>query len=569
MAQLEMRRFYATILRDKSNADAAQIPLSSATISIYKQGATVSSATTVTASDTAVAVYNYGRLASGDVVQLNADDTKLMTVQSVDNDTQVTLVKLTTANIVLSVGDRLVPRTNRPTAYADSTGTLEKTDTPDMETDTQGQISFYIPEMRFDYIASGGGITTTLYIDAEGGWMRDGMAVVNVRSFPTFQAAIDATSRSIGGTLYIPTGTYSAATIPAVGSLTVTGGLPFKMVGDGINKTTINFNDDANADFLTITGPGEDFITISDMTINGAGSAGSGRCIVVKSCSALIIKDMWITGFPSWGIDNADSTGDSVDVTIQNCRIENNVTNGAIRLSKYSFFWKILNCGINPAAGIGIYIDGSTMPIIRDCDFNFTHDTASTDGDTACMIYMDSSPDYCNVARIDSCWFECTATNATPNNWMIFINGFNNGSSIRDCYFVRTAGAVTSCRAIKTMDTTGGCLGLVIDNPTMIIGGTPAGTDDIVLSANSSLCQVLGGMRSKTDWSTTTSLRGIRVSMANPNGVARFNQNLRFKLMGLSTAGRDALTDPKAGDLIFNTDTGVVNFYNGAVWGAI
>lgn len=42
-----------------------------------------------------------------------------------------------------------------------------------------------------------------------------------------------------------------------------------------------------------------------------------------------------------------------------------------------------------------------------------------------------------------------------------------------------------------------------------------------------------------------------------------------FVLPRMTTTQRDAITRPFAGMIIYNTTTGVVNFHNGTIWGAI
>lgn len=42
-----------------------------------------------------------------------------------------------------------------------------------------------------------------------------------------------------------------------------------------------------------------------------------------------------------------------------------------------------------------------------------------------------------------------------------------------------------------------------------------------------------------------------------------------FVFSRMTTTQRDAITSPIAGLVIYNTTTGVLNFYNGAAWGAV
>ena len=41
-----------------------------------------------------------------------------------------------------------------------------------------------------------------------------------------------------------------------------------------------------------------------------------------------------------------------------------------------------------------------------------------------------------------------------------------------------------------------------------------------------------------------------------------------LKLKGYTTSQRDALSSPQAGDTIYNTTTGTIDFYNGSSWNA-
>ena len=67
--------------------------------------------------------------------------------------------------------------------------------------------------------------------------------------------------------------------------------------------------------------------------------------------------------------------------------------------------------------------------------------------------------------------------------------------------------------------------------------------------------------------------KGIGIGNALINGdsvlfsVSSTSKGVRFPRM--TTTQRNAIVNPKAGDLIFNTSTGVYNFHNGTSWGAI
>lgn len=68
------------------------------------------------------------------------------------------------------------------------------------------------------------------------------------------------------------------------------------------------------------------------------------------------------------------------------------------------------------------------------------------------------------------------------------------------------------------------------------------------------------------------STNSLSIGSAGPTASALLelkSVNKGFVLPRMTTAQRDAIVNPVAGMLIFNTTTGVVNFHNGAAWAAI
>ena len=566
MPQLEIRKFSTTIYKDKSANDAAQIPAGSATIAVYKQGASVSATATVLATDTTVSVRNIGRLVAADNLQLGTDDTKTMTVVSITNDTTVVLRRTSGTDIALAVDNRLVITTNRPTVYADSMAGVAKAASPSPLTDSAGFIEFYAPDTRFDFIASGSGVVAKLFIDNESGWMRGGVAWVNVKDYSTFQAGLNALSSSRGGVLYVPAGAYNQSTTPAVGAM-VPAGISgrLKILGDGVAKTQVAYTADANTDLLSVTG--FNFLEIEGIEFAGAAASGSGRGLVLNGCSYARITNCLFIDFPSWSVETTFTATDNVDNYFDECSFDNSRSNGAVKLHAQTFHTRFTNCHFAADVGNSLYINGATKTTVDRCSFEQTHDTASTDGDTAAMIYAASAS---HITQVHSTWFETTANNATPNNWIIFFSGLNNNSIIKDCYFVRTGAAVTSARIFKSKNVGASVVRwLTIANPAALTGGIPAGTDDLVFDASDTIIMLIGGSVSKSDYTTGTLSRNLRVSSANWPGIRRLNHNFRDKAFGLTTTDRDALLEPQAGDVIYNTTTNVLNFYNGTVWGAV
>lgn len=51
--------------------------------------------------------------------------------------------------------------------------------------------------------------------------------------------------------------------------------------------------------------------------------------------------------------------------------------------------------------------------------------------------------------------------------------------------------------------------------------------------------------------------------------IALTSVNKGFLFPRMTSTQRDAITNPVAGLVIFNTTTGVLNFHNGSAWGAV
>jgi hypothetical protein len=528
-----MRRFQTTITKDKGASDVAQVPANNATVQVFKQGATVRTATTVLTTNTTVVVYGVGRLLAGDNIQLGTDATKQMTVVSVDSDTQITARSIG-SNISVAVGDRFVVYSALATLYSDPAA-VTTTSNP-VTLGSQGLLTFYTPETRFDYIASGTGITTQLFTDAEGGWMRDGVAWVSVKGYSTFQAAINSLSADTGGTVYVPSGTYNEATVPAVGPMTING-LRFAMVGDGPTRSQIAYTASANADLFTITGA--NWARFEGLVISGTHTSGSGRCFVLKNSGYMLFQHLWIQNWPSWGIDFNEAASACDNNLFIHVRITNNVTNGAVQLAGLVSSARFFHCEFSPDAGYGLSVNGATKTSVRDCN---SHATANTSP----VVYFGT---FSAQTLIDGCWFETEVNTEPPVSWFVNAVGAQEGTSIRDCFFVRTGGSVTSARIYKS-EAGSSVSGLVINGAIAVLGGIPAGTDDIVQQSGDSMT-LIGGAVYKVGHTNRTQ---ITVSAANAPTIVRVNANRRFKAEGMSTAARDALTDIQDGDMIYNND---------------
>lgn len=166
-----LRRFAVQVF--KSNPI---VPASGATIKFYKQGATVKAAIVIPHNAVGFAqVYNTGALAQVDMVQINADESKTLTVDAVDPDAgTVDLTNQTGANVSLAVGDRLVrvARASVPDPaliYDDPLGSTAGAGSKVVG--AEGWVTGYLREYRYDYTVTGFGVTPSVHADAEGSWV--------------------------------------------------------------------------------------------------------------------------------------------------------------------------------------------------------------------------------------------------------------------------------------------------------------------------------------------------------------------------------------------------------------
>jgi len=170
-----LKRFSIRILKD--NGSGGQVPAAGATVSFYKQGATVKTAVSVYVDP--VDVYNTGVLEVGDVVQVGADSTKTLRVDAVNQDANnVALFPLTGAPFGLAVDDRLIrikkagspsPVPDPALIYVDSLGASGGAGSKNADSD--GWVEGYVGEYRFDYIVAGAGAVDRVFSDEVGSFV--------------------------------------------------------------------------------------------------------------------------------------------------------------------------------------------------------------------------------------------------------------------------------------------------------------------------------------------------------------------------------------------------------------
>lgn len=318
-----LRKFSRTFFKDASVSDTGQVVAGSATVTVYRQGATVSDGIiTVTTSPTVINVYDSGRVIVGDTLQAGTDTSKQMVVTAVSAQT-ITAQSTVGGSFALTVGNRLIPYGSLPTLYSESTG-VTTTANP-TSTNSRGLAEFYVREMMVDVILSGSGLTTTLYQNEDTGVIHR----ANVRDYgATGDGSTDDTAAialalasvpTTGGDVYFPPGTYRISSSLTPQSKTC-------IHGDGaaslITDITGNMNmiDITNVDDIVITNIGLQGFTVFSIGSRGAIYSGNGGSERVR------IQNVYITGAGTCGI----SLEDSNDIEIIGCTIRNSIEHGIL-----------------------------------------------------------------------------------------------------------------------------------------------------------------------------------------------------------------------------------------------
>lgn len=155
-----LNRFAIRALKD--GASGGLVPADDASVSFYKQGATVKTAVGPFSGSAIVEVYHTGVIAPLDVVQFGADSGTTLRVEQTNFDQeagQLELTILTSGPVSLDVGDRLVRIENEfgpdpAMIYQNPTG--QDVGSPSLGADSEGWVEGYIKDYRFDYIITVG-----------------------------------------------------------------------------------------------------------------------------------------------------------------------------------------------------------------------------------------------------------------------------------------------------------------------------------------------------------------------------------------------------------------------------
>jgi len=309
MSKLGMRRFTRQFLKNYSGGDSRQVPASGSSLKVFRQGATVRTATTLYEGiTTTVDVYDCGAVLVGDTVTFYCDGSQIGTVEAVNVAARTVGISYAdSGSVELPVGVRITPTSPSPApiVYSDTAGTTALTDSV-IVLDSAGNCEFYSRAARFDALLYGGGITQRLYADLESGWSRGGSSRINARDYPTIQAAINALPPD-GGTLFIPAGEYKHDTTPSFSGITIS---TANVIVEGERGTILHMDESGNnnVNLITLKNGG---ITIRDLILRGPGVSGSGCGIKLPGQNAsgsdidvagLVFQDLTIYDTASWGI---------------------------------------------------------------------------------------------------------------------------------------------------------------------------------------------------------------------------------------------------------------------------
>ena len=440
-----LRKLAFTVTKDYSVSDTRQIPASGVTVTVYKQGATVNGAQTVTdtTQNVSITCFDAGRAVALDTVQRATDviagnATPTCSVDSVDTTTspqysEIVLDSDSNGAMAFSDNERMVIIDNGPTLYDESSGISPL---GAMTTAADGYAECYVRERFVDVKLSGGGITTRMLYNEESGSTHQG-ARLNVQDFTTPQAAVDACPA--GGTVYFPAGQYEIAN-----PLTLTRSIHIQGDGRG-NGTTIR-GTNAASHLISCTTDGTRYIHISDLKLSGAttataqnginlvASSGANRItyprferLFIEECGnhGIYLQDVDYPLFLDCFIENNNADGIRVNAAawVKGIHVycNNNEKFGVRVLGSLGFWWNGVGCQDNQISGAAdtlepqMYITDSHAVLIEDSDFEEFNKTTSK---TALTIQA------CNGVTIQNNFFYSTTATGTTG---IYLHASNDG----------------------------------------------------------------------------------------------------------------------------------------------
>jgi hypothetical protein len=358
-------RYSPSFFKNQSGGSLQQ-PADSVTITIYRQGARVSSATGSGGSGAVtIPVYDPGSIGIGDTVQINAAGAT-GTVGSITATTIVT--SSTTGALTFAANDRVIV-TAAPTLYRDDQGSQVLSP---VITGATGGVDFYAYESVLDWVVSGTGITTSVLSDQYGNGLGATIYPFNIGAkfdgsttdTSSIKKAIDRAKRIGKQEIVCSPGT---ALIDDVIQLDAIAGLKIRGAGPGLTTWKIT---DTSKKAVYLTSACSD-ITFEDMVIEGTSGAARATYLFddADSTNLTLNRVRFVEG--GYGIQLAGT-----DSTVNQVKFTGNWNGNLIRLNNATRpqISKVRsNLGNYTTA---VAVDGNTVGASVDsCDF--THSSGS------------------------------------------------------------------------------------------------------------------------------------------------------------------------------------------------
>ncbi len=565
MARPTLRRFETTILKNKSAVDLAQVP-ASASIAIYRQGATVRTALTMPANtgDNAIQVYGVGSIQPGDhlTVDTGTDELVVSSVADVPGASIVEVDNINAFPVSVAVGSRLIRKSSPASVYADPLAFGSVTNP--LNTDPQtGRAGAWIEDARFDYIVSGAGFPMRLYVDAEAGYPNP--TWINAGDYASIQDAVNAVPIP-GGTVFIPAGVYTTQTHPSfTPPLVLPTDRNVHVLGQGPDVTTLKALASNTADMVHIK---HDYQRLEGLTLEGTNSGTTGRGVVVGRLAAdgvaqgmqrVSMIDCVVRYTPSWalyviGVNDAGASQYSISIfgSYERCQFRLNRSGGGVRIGTGNTTHQFTNCSIDNFMDRGVFIEEADGIRFTGCSIEYQQN--------------DAFPPFEALAAqhgvITSCWFEDSRAN--PQRY-VRLAAHCRSWLIEGCTFRRTASA--NPRVITVGDPTDPCLSIVINQVQVRLDGigTPTANDHVeVLGANTD-CTMSGGYLQYRPNQQDLVLETIRVTDSSKKSfLAGSSRRLRPPTLSDFDAGQ--LVDRHPGDVVYNSDNRGLEAWNGSKW---
>lgn len=405
---------------------------------------------------------------------------------------------------------------------------------------------------------------------------------INAGLYSTLQAAVNA-AQLVGKALYIPPGTYNAASTPSFTGITISSDIT--VFGEPHN--TVLSCDTTNTDAITITSAN---VTVKRLLIR-TNTAGTGRGIFINpdGTGGLVhcnLEDIDIDATGSWGVYAGANEGDGVDVTVgltmRNCVILGNAstTSGSLYYGSHNTVLNCYDCTFNGQNTAGTYDISSiaagtrmtmgSVHLIRTVTANFFGCTFQADGN---CTYLSMSG--AQAVLLDGCYIEYNGTGRT--RYTITTSGGVAGLTLKD--LIVRANDNAAMKFLKTDATASQLKAASIIGGDFFVGKGSADTDQIVLGTATDQLTIFGVNSAYNGGEqalhvTTTNGGALGVSQTR---LAYHNHYLAANRLPLMTAAqRDAIVSPRVGDMIYCTDqaaidttTGVLQVYSatgGGTW---